>query len=112
MKWHVQHQNEAHMKMTYASFVHAARNAAVRLLLGSSLALTMQPALAGFDEAAAAFAAGAAAAFALRAGAATGAPIGVPAARTASTCAGVGSAASLASVPCGWGAGSGGRAWP
>jgi len=58
MKWHVQYQNEAHMKMIYASFVHAARNAAVRLLLGSSLTLTMQPALAGFDEAAAAFAAG------------------------------------------------------
>lgn len=46
------------MKMIYAPFVHAAGNAAVLFLFCSSLALTMQPALAGFDEAAAAFAAG------------------------------------------------------
>jgi TPR repeat protein len=58
MKWHVQHQNKTHMKMIDASFVRAVCNAAVRLLLYSSLALTVQPAQAGFDEAAAAFAAG------------------------------------------------------
>jgi TPR repeat protein len=46
------------MKMIDAFFVHAACNAAVRLLLCTSLALTVQPAQAGFDEAAAAFAAG------------------------------------------------------
>lgn len=45
------------MKMIDASLVLAVRNTAVRLLLCSSLALTVQPAQAGFDEAAAAFAA-------------------------------------------------------
>jgi len=46
------------MKMTYTCLIHAACNAVVRLLLCSSLTLAVQPALAGFDEAAAAFAAG------------------------------------------------------
>ncbi len=46
------------MKMIDASLVRAACTAAARLLLCSSLALTVQPAQAGFDEAAAAFAAG------------------------------------------------------
>lgn len=44
--------------MIDASRVHAACKAAVRLLLCSSLALTVQPVQAGFEEAAAAFAAG------------------------------------------------------
>jgi uncharacterized protein len=47
-----------HMKMIDASFVHTACNAAVRLLFYSSLALTVHPAQADFDEAAAAFAVG------------------------------------------------------
>jgi TPR repeat protein len=46
--------------MINASYLHAARNAYLRVLLCSSLfgLLIMQPARAGFDEAAAAFAAG------------------------------------------------------
>jgi TPR repeat protein len=58
MKWHMQHSGKARRQLTCASFVHPARNAFVRLLLGSSLVLAVQPAQAGFDEAAAAFAAG------------------------------------------------------
>jgi TPR repeat protein len=58
MKWHMQRSGKARRQLTCASFVHPARNAFVRLLLGSSLVLAVQPAQAGFDEAAAAFAAG------------------------------------------------------
>ena len=46
------------MKMIDTSLLRAACTTAVRLLLCSSLALTVPPAQAGFDEAAAAFAAG------------------------------------------------------
>jgi hypothetical protein len=58
MKWHMPHQDKTAMKMIDASLLRAACKTAVRLLLCSSLALTVQPAQAGFDEAAAAFAAG------------------------------------------------------
>jgi TPR repeat protein len=58
MNWYVQHPDKARTQMTCASFVYAARKTAVCLLFGSSLALAVQPALAGFDEAAAAFEAG------------------------------------------------------
>lgn len=58
MKWHMPHQDKTAMKMIDASLLRAACKTAVRLLLCSSLALTVPPAQAGFDEAAAAFAAG------------------------------------------------------
>lgn len=54
MKWHVQQQGKARMEGIYAPLVPAA----ARLLLCAGLALVAQPACAGFDEAAAAFAAG------------------------------------------------------
>ncbi len=52
----MQHQYKTHT--IHASSVHAACNVALRVVLCSSLTLTVQPARAGFDEAAAAFAAG------------------------------------------------------
>ena len=58
MKWHAQHQCERHARMIDVSFVRVVSNAFVHLLLYSSLALIVQPAQAGFDEAAVAFAAG------------------------------------------------------
>jgi TPR repeat protein len=57
MKWHVQQQGNAHMERMYP-IIQIAGRAAARLLLCAGLALTVQPACAGFDEAAAAFAAG------------------------------------------------------
>ncbi len=58
MKWHLQHQGKAHMERMSSPIVQPARQAAARLLLCAGLALTVQAACAGFDEAAAAFAAG------------------------------------------------------
>lgn len=58
MKWHVLHEGKAHMQSLCAPIVQAVPHAAARLLLCAGLALAVQPACAGFDEAAGAFAAG------------------------------------------------------
>lgn len=58
MKWQTQHQDERRIGMNDVSFVRLACSAVVHLMLSSSLVLTVQSAHAGFDEAAAAFAAG------------------------------------------------------
>ncbi len=58
MQWPVQHQGKAHRERMSSPIVRSARRTAACLLLCAGLALFVQPGCGGFDEAAAAFAAG------------------------------------------------------